>query len=141
MIDKIKGLYRKYEEIIKYIIVGGLTTVFSMACFYVSVWTFLDGNDALQLQIANVISWIGGVVFAYVTNRTIVFKSKNRNILKELISFTGARVLTLFLDMGIMLVLATIMGVDYNLAKLLSTVLVVVVNYFISKLIVFREKH
>ena len=141
MVEKIKELYKKYEEIIKYIIVGGLTTVFSMVCFYASVWTFLDGNDALQLQVANIISWIGGVAFAYVTNRTIVFKSKNCNILKELITFTGARVVTLFLDMGVMLVLATIMGVNYNLAKLLSTVLVMVANYFISKLIVFKEKH
>ena len=78
MIDKVKNLYKRYEEIIKYVIVGGLTTVVSMACFYASVWTFLDGNDPLQLQIANIISWIGGVAFAYVTNRTIVFKSENR---------------------------------------------------------------
>lgn len=140
MIDKIKSLYKKYEEIVKYIIVGGMTTVFSMACFYISVWTFLDGNDALQLQMANVISWIGGVAFAYITNRTIVFKSSNTNILKEILVFTSARVLTLFLDMGIMFVLATIMGVNYNFSKLLSTISVMVGNYFISKLMVFKKK-
>lgn len=139
MIDKVKNLYKKYEEIIKYVIVGGLTTVVSMACFYASVWTFLDGNDPLQLQIANIISWIGGVAFAYVTNRTIVFKSENRNILKEIIAFTSARVLTLFLDMGVMFVLVTVMEVDYNISKLISTVLVTVGNYFISKLLVFKK--
>lgn len=140
MMSKIKTIYRKYEEIIKYVIVGGLTTVVSMACFYASVWTFLDGNDPLQLQIANIISWIGGVAFAYVTNRTIVFKSQNSNILKEIVSFTSARVLTLFLDMGVMFVLATALQINYNISKLISTVLVTVGNYFISKLLVFKKE-
>lgn len=138
--SKIKTIYRKYEVIIKYVIVGGLTTVVSMACFYISVWTFLDGNDPLQLQIANIISWIGGVAFAYVTNRTIVFKSQNSNILKEIVSFTSARVLTLFLDMGVMFLLATVLQVNYNISKLISTVLVTVGNYFISKLLVFKKE-
>lgn len=140
MISKLKTIYRKYEEIIKYVIVGGLTTVVSMACFYASVWTFLDGNNPIQLQIANVISWVGGVAFAYVTNRTIVFKSQNSNILKEIVSFTGGRVLTLFLDMGVMFVLATVLQVNYNISKLISTVLVMVGNYFISKLLVFKKE-
>lgn len=140
MMSKIKTIYRKYEVIIKYVIVGGLTTVVSMACFYISVWTFLDGNDPLQLQIANIISWIGGVAFAYVTNRTIVFKSQNSNILKEIVSFTSARVLTLFLDMGVMFLLATVLQVNYNISKLISTVLVTVGNYFISKLLVFKKE-
>ena len=110
-----------------------------MACFYASVWTFLDGNNPLQLQIANVISWVGGVAFAYVTNRTIVFKSTNTDILKEIFTFTSARVLTLFLDMAVMFVLVTVLNVNYNISKLVSTVLVTVGNYFISKLLVFKK--
>lgn len=138
MLDSLKILYKKYEEIIKYVIIGGLTTVVSMTCFYASVWTFLDGNNPLQLQIANIISWVGGVAFAYVTNRTIVFKSQNSNILKEIVTFTSARVLTLFLDMGVMFLLVTVIGVNYNISKLISTVLVTVGNYFLSKLLVFK---
>lgn len=139
MISKIKNLYQKYEEIIKYVLVGGMTTVVSIVCFYASVWTFLDGNHPLQLQIANIISWIGGVAFAYVTNRTFVFKSENSNIVKEIFSFTGGRVLTLFLDMGLMFLLVTVLGGDYNFSKLVSTVLVMVGNYLISKLLVFKK--
>lgn len=139
MISKIKNLYQKYEEIIKYVLVGGMTTVVSIVCFYASVWTFLDGNNPLQLQIANIISWIGGVAFAYVTNRTFVFKSENSNIVKEIFSFTGGRVLTLFLDMGLMFLLVTVLGGDYNFSKLVSTVLVMVGNYLISKLLVFKK--
>lgn len=138
MLDSLKIMYKKYEEIIKYVIIGGLTTVVSMICFYASVWTFLDGNNPLQLQIANIISWVGGVAFAYITNRTIVFKSQNSNILKEIVTFTSARVLTLFLDMGVMFLLVTVIGVNYNISKLISTVLVTVGNYFLSKLLVFK---
>ena len=74
--NKIIGLYKKHKEIINYLIVGGLTTVVSMAVFYGSTLTFLDGNDAIELQIANVISWISAVVFSYFANRIFVFESK-----------------------------------------------------------------
>mgnify|MGYP002565736881 FL=1 len=73
--EKLRALFRKYRELIAYVIVGGLTTVVSMALYYGSTWAFLDGSDALQVQIANVISWIGAVAFAYVTNRVFVFQS------------------------------------------------------------------
>lgn len=136
---KILDLYNKHEEIINYIIVGGLTTVVSMALFYGSVWTFLDGNDPIQLQAANIISWIGAVAFAYVTNRKYVFKSTNANILKELTAFVSSRVLTLLLDMGVMFLFATIMKVDYNLSKIISMILVTIGNYIISKILVFKK--
>jgi putative flippase GtrA len=137
--NNLRVLYEKYEEIIKYVIVGGFTTIVSMACFYISVWTFLDGNDPVQLQIANVISWVGGVAFAYVTNRTIVFQSHNAEIWRELAKFVSSRVLTLFLDMGVMFILATLLMINYNISKLISMVLVMVGNYIISKLLVFKS--
>ena len=73
MINRLKELYLKYKEIINYLIVGGLTTVVSLVTYYACVLTFLDPNNPLQLQIANVISWIFAVAFAYVTNRKYVF--------------------------------------------------------------------
>ena len=87
MWKKCVGLYRKYEEIINYLIVGVLTTVVSLAIYYGSVLTFLDPENAIQLQIANVISWIGAVAFAYVTNRKFVFKSHSKNRLSEAAKF------------------------------------------------------
>ncbi|MBP3382088.1 MAG: GtrA family protein [Clostridia bacterium] len=126
------------KEVLRYLIVGGLTTVVSMVLFYGSTWTFLDGNDPLQLQVANVISWIGAVAFAYVTNRVFVFESKNPHIFKEIVSFVGSRVLTLLLDMAVMFLLATVLSINYNFSKLVAMVLVTVGNYVISKLLVFR---
>ena len=94
--------YNKYKEIINYLIVGGLTTVISLGVYYISVLTFLNPDDNLQLQIANILSWIAGVIFAYFTNRKFVFESKEKNKLKEAGNFVLSRLVTLFMDMGIM---------------------------------------
>ncbi len=138
--NKIIELYKKYKELINYVIVGGLTTLVSMVIFYGSTWTFLDGNDALELQIANVISWTGAVIFSYFANRIFVFESKEKNILKEFFAFVSSRLLTLLLDMGTMFVLSTLLQVNYNISKIIAMVLVTVGNYVISKLFVFKKK-
>ena len=138
--NKIIGLYKKYKEIINYIIVGGLTTVVSMGIFYGSTWTFLDGNDAIELQFANVISWVGAVVFSYFANRIFVFESKEQNILKEFVAFISSRLLTLLLDMGTMFVLATLLQINYNISKIVAMVIVTVGNYVIGKFLVFKKK-
>ncbi len=138
--EKLRALFRKYRELIAYGIVGGLTTVVSMALYYGSTWTFLDGSDALQVQIANVISWIGAVAFAYVTNRVFVFQSHSTAVFREIVSFVSSRVLTLLLDMGCMWLMVTAIGVDHRIAKLVSMVLVTVGNYVISKLLVFKKE-
>lgn len=132
------NLLKKYSEIIKYLIVGVLTTVVNMIFFYALTYFLLDGNNAIQLQIANVISWIGSVTFAYIANRKIVFNSNN-GVLKESIKFYSSRLLTLFLDMGIMFLFVTLLDFDYKIIKIISNILVIIGNYIISKLIVFRK--
>ena len=72
-------IYQKYKEIILYLIFGVLTTVISLLTYYALVYTILNPDNAWQLQLANIISWIAGVLFAYVTNRKYVFESKNKN--------------------------------------------------------------
>ncbi len=136
---KIISLYKKYKEIINYLIVGGFTTIVSMGIFYGSTLTFLNGNDAIELQIANVLAWIGSVTFAYITNRIFVFESKNPNIFKEVVSFVSSRVVTLLMDMGTMFVLSTLLHINYNFSKIVASVLVVVGNYVISKIFVFKK--
>lgn len=135
-----KSYLEKYAEVLRYLVVGGLTTVVSLVIFYGCVFTVLDGRNAVQLQIANIISWIGAVAFAYVTNRIFVFKSTEDNVLREICSFVLSRVVTLLTDMGTMFLLATILRLDHNLSKLFSMVLVMVGNYVISKLFVFKKK-
>jgi len=132
-------MYKKNEEIINYLIFGVLTTVVSLVSYYLLVLTILNPNKALELQIANIISWILSVLFAYVTNRKYVFKSKNKEIFKELTSFCGSRVLTLLLDMGIMFFFVTLLKGNDKIFKLVSQVLIVIGNYIISKLLVFKK--
>jgi len=136
---KVKEIYLQYKEIINYLIVGGLTTIVSLGVYYFSVLTFLNPEDAVQLQIANIISWIAAVTFAYFTNRKYVFESKNKNMLGEASRFFASRVTTLIMDMAIMFIGCTLLGFNDKIIKLLVQVIVTVANYVFSKLLVFRK--
>lgn len=138
--EKLISLYKKYKEIVNYLIVGGLTTVVSLGVYYGCVLTILDPEVAVQLQAANIISWIAAVTFAYFTNRKFVFESKNENKLKEAAAFYGSRVTTLLVDMGCMFLMVTLLGWNDKIAKLIVQVIVTVANYVLSKFIVFRKK-
>ncbi len=133
-------LYKKYEEIINYLIVGGLTTVVSLGSYYLCILTFLNPDIWYQLQAANIISWICAVTFAYFTNRIFVFKSKNKNKLKEAVSFYSSRVATLLMDMGIMFIFVTLLHLNDKIIKLVVQVVVTIANYIFSKLFVFKKK-
>lgn len=133
-------MYKKYKEIVNYLIVGVLTTVVSLGVYYACVLTFLNPENAIQLQVANIISWVAAVTFAYFTNRKFVFESKNPDMLKEASAFVGARVATLLMDMLCMFVMVTCMGLSDKIAKLVVQVIVTVANYIFSKIFVFQKK-
>ena len=101
---KIKELYIKYKEIINYLIFGVLTTIVSLAVYYGLTLTILNPDKALELQIANIVSWIAAVTFAYFTNRKWVFENKEKANLAEASKFYLSRVGTLLIDMGLMFV-------------------------------------
>ena len=137
--EKIMEIYKKYKEVINYLIVGGLTTVLSLGTYYICVYTFLNPENPLELQIANIIAWIVGVVFAYFTNRKFVFESKEQNKIKESAKFVGSRLTTLVLDMLIMWLGVTILCFNDKIMKIISQILVIVGNYIISKFFVFKK--
>lgn len=139
--EKIKKLFKQYEEIIRYLIVGVLTTVVSLATYFICVHTFLDATNGVEIQIANIISWVFAVAFAYITNRIFVFKSKSKNYVKEITSFCASRILTLLMDMAIMFVFVTLLKGSDTIGKLISQVVVTIANYIFSKLFVFRKKN
>ena len=137
----IKSLIKKFctKEFIFYLIFGFLTTIVSLSVYYFCVLTFLNPNNAFQLQIANILSWILAVAFAYATNRKFVFESKDPNKLKELIKFVTARLLTLFLDMLVMFILVTLLHFNDKISKLISQVIITISNYIFSKIFVFKK--
>ena len=136
-------MIKKYREVIVYLIVGVLTTVVSLITKWGLLFTVLDAENAFELQVSIIISWIISVLFAYVTNRIFVFCSKNKKILKEMISFFGARVLTLVMEMVIMWFFVTLLKLNTNIWVLVWTivtqVLVIVLNYVFSKIFVFKK--
>ena len=87
MKTRIEKIYSDYKEKINYVIVGGFTTVVSLASYYLCVSTFLNPSNPVELQAANIISWICAVTFAFFTNRKYVFESANVNILNEALKF------------------------------------------------------
>lgn len=142
MIEKLKALWIKYEEIIAYLIVGGMTTVVSWAAKFLANF-LLFGNTmyptVFQNAVLSIINWTAGVIFAYFTNRAFVFKS-HEPMLKEAPKFVLSRVSTLILDVVVMQVLNVWLGVHLMIATVISAVLVIIGNYVFSKLFVFNNK-
>lgn len=136
---KIIELYEKYKEIINYLIVGGITTLINLATYYFCVFTFLNPENPIELQTANIIAWLTAVVFAYFTNRKYVFESKETNKLKEGFKFFIARLITLLVDMAVMGLGVSILKFNDKIIKIISQVLVIVGNYVISKVFVFKK--
>lgn len=140
MIDNVKKLLVKYREIIVYLIVGVLTTLFSWAASFL-LKLFLDPELVFQNFLINTGGWVAGVCFAYPLNRSLVFRSRNPRILMEFLGFSASRLSTWVLDILIMALTVNVFSMDYWIAKIfISSVLVTVLNYVISKLLIFRSK-
>lgn len=141
---KILEIYDKHKEVINYLIFGVLATVVNLGVKYLLLFTILDAANAVQLQISVIVSWIAACLFAYFTNRIIVFKSKSKEILKEVISFFTARIITLGMEMLIMFIFVTALGLNSNLWvaiwSLIAQAVVIISNYVFSKLIIFKKK-
>lgn len=139
--NTIKKLFKKYEEIIRYLIVGVINTIVSWGAYYICIVTVLDAQVAWMNAVANTISWVVGVVFGYVINRKFVFMSHESNILKEFLRFAGSRVSTWLLDIVVMYLTVNVGGMNEMIAKVfISSVLVTIANYIISKLFVFKKE-
>lgn len=142
MLKKLQKLYKKYEEIINYMIVGVAGTAVSIFTYWLfELIAFSIFNDKnVSIIIGNTISWIIVVLFLYSLNRKYVFKSKSKEILKEFISFTLGRLFTLFLEtIVIFIVVSVFLGSDL-VGKVLGQIVVIITNYILSKFIIFKKK-
>ena len=139
---KIIELWKKYEEILAYLIVGGMTTLVSWAAKFLANFLLFENTmnpNSFQNLVLSIINWTAGVIFAYFTNRKFVFKSTD-SMLKEAPKFVLSRVATLIQDIVVMQILSVALGMDLILATFISAVLVVIANYVFSKLFVFKNK-
>ena len=132
-----RGMYKKHEEGINYLIFGFLAFVLN----YILYFIFAD-TIAMHYMAATVLSWVLTVVFAYWTNRTFVFKSKNKeavSVVREFASFIGARVATEVLEIALMYVLVDICSINDKISKLVCQAIVILANYVLSKIWIFKD--
>ena len=126
------------KEIILYLIFGVLTTVVSLLTYYICTITFLNPNNAVEIQIANIISWITCVTFAFFTNRKYVFESKE-DIKKEGIKFYISRLSALLIDVVMIFVFVSLLKINDKIIKLVNQVIIIIFKYIASKLFVFKK--
>lgn len=138
--EKIISFYKKNKEVINYLIIGGSTTLISLGTYFILTVTVLDPKVAIELQAANIIAWTVGVIFAYITNRIVVFESKNKNVVKEAGKFCLSRISTLLIEMFFMFIFVTILRFNDKIVKVFVQIVVIVLNYVFSKLFVFKKK-
>lgn len=136
---KIVDLYKKYKEIINYLIIGGLTTLISLLTYFILTSTLLNPDKIFDLSLANIISWIISVTFAYFTNRFFVFESKNERVLKESLKFYFSRIGTLLIELLIMFVFVTLFKFNDKIIKIFAQITIIILNYVFSKLFVFKK--
>ena len=163
-----KQLFNKYREIIMYLVFGVLTTVVGLGTYYAIMWAgdhvfhvpMEDKTAVPYLTVyisAQVIQWIAAVLFAFFTNRAWVFTDADRSkgtLGQQLLLFAGARVVSFLLDIAVTYGLALLLSIWIkeafmlfgileitadSIAKLVAAVLVVIANYVLSKLVVFRK--
>ena len=135
--QKLKALMAKYRDVLVYLIFGVLTTA-------VNYIVYLPCYNVLGLSgsASNAIAWVGAVAFAYLTNKPFVFRSHDwsaKTVIPELTKFVGCRIGSGVLETAIIFFTVDLLGWNGNVMKLLTSVLVVVLNYIGSKLLVFKK--
>lgn len=143
--QKIQDLYYKYEEALMYLFFGVLTTVVSFVSAGISKagLEVLGFGENIVSVGSTVFSWICAVTFAYITNKLWVFDSKvkeKKALLSEAVSFYGGRVFTLIVETVMMWVGYSLIGINYWVTKIAANVVVLILNYVISKIFVFKNK-
>lgn len=131
-------IYKKYNEIINYVIFGVLTTLVSLVTYYLCSKVF-----HIYYLVSSVISFIISVLFAYVTNKIYVFKSdaKGSKVLKELFSFVSSRILSFIIENVILVILVSVIKLDDMISKIIVQIIVIILNYILSKLVFLRSKN
>ena len=135
MFKKLWSLYKEYEEIINYIISGGLGTIVNIGTF-----TICRSFD-LDLTSSNVIAWVVTVIFIYLTSKFFVFKTADKTkkeSTKEFVLFILARLATLGVEILLLNLTIEAMQINEFIAKTLSQVAVIILNYLLSKLVIFK---
>lgn len=137
-LKKLADFYRNHIEGMRYLVCGALATAVNIGVYSLFYYPLKFDNGT-----SNVIAWIVAAIFAYITNRIIVFDSQvnsKSGLAKEIVSFFGCRLLTLAVDQAIMIFTVDKLGWNGFLMKVLSNIIVIILNFVFSKIIIFRKE-
>ena len=132
-----KKLLQKYGDVLAYLIFGALTTLVNYL-IYLPCYNLLHWSAG----ISNAVAWVGAVAFAFLTNKPFVFKSRDwswKVLWPELTKFLGCRIGSGVLETAIIFLTVDMLAWNGNVIKIITSVLVIILNYFGSKLLVFRK--
>ena len=132
-----RSLFQKYKELIAYVFWGAATTAVNYCVYFLC-------TQLLQLHylVSNVLAWVAAVAFAFVVNKLFVFASKSwagRTVLPELWKFVSARILSGVLETGLLFVFVSLLKLPDGPVKIAVSVLVVLLNYVVSKWLIFKK--
>ena len=128
----LKNLIKKYSEVISYLFFGVCTTLINFIVFFIA-------SKFIIPEISNLIAWFISVAFAFITNKIFVFKSRGFSW-KEITEFLGARILSLLIDEGLLIIMINIFSANALLSKFVINFLVIAINYVLSKFIIFKKE-
>ena len=136
----IKSLFERYKELVLYGVVGVMTTVINLGIFYIA--SLFLGKELIAINIANILAWVGGVSFAFIANKLVVFKSKSfekGKLIKEILSFVAARVASLGFEVLVLNVGIGLLEINEMVCKVVAQVGIILMNYVLSKYIIFKK--
>ncbi len=125
------------KEIINYFVFGILTTLVNYVVYFTGINIF-----KVNYLYSNIIAWIISVIFAYITNKLFVFKKTSfflKTIVKELILFINSRLLSGIIETGLLYIFVEILNENEKIIKILVSIIVVILNYYFSKKIIFKK--
>lgn len=134
-LTEISRNYILNRQIILYLIFGILTTLVNILTYILFVYLI-----EISYLFGNILAWFVSVVFAYITNRILVFESKNSQIILEFTFFVGGRVFSGFLDTLLLYIFIALLSLDDLFSKIVIGIIVVIVNYILSRDIVFKSR-
>ena len=143
-LKKLADWYRKHREGMRYLIFGALATIVNILTYVVFSAVILNGLPSKEIivNISEVIAFIVAVIFAYITNKIYVFKSKVatfKELIREIISFTSCRIVTEIISI-LMMNVAIWFSINDILMKVIANIVVIILNFIFSKLIIFKKK-
>lgn len=144
--EKVKAWCGKYRDGLTYALFGALTTIVNLTAFFLLYLCFTNlthWQEDTATLVGNLIAWVIAVAFSFLTNKPLVFHSHDwsfKVLAPEAVSFVGCRIASFLMEEGILWVTVSLLSLNVVVWKIVAGILVIIANYFASKLLVFKKK-